>query len=184
MPTYEVFGHVIDHPPMFACREHREFLELNVGFVEELLNWAEQEESQTLISAGANALRGDTQAFALSPYLIPPKLTVFNPRNVPGHGALPVAWVFVDRKFFGIPASYLRRRIFTGCQECIDQNDPASDHDFRDYRPPQRPSGKTGRPGGRRPPASGQRPRPPGRGGPPAGRKPRRPRPGPPPQDR
>jgi hypothetical protein len=154
---------------MFACREHRCFLDINIGFVEELLNWAEQEESQTLVSAGAEALFGDTHAFALTPYLIPPKLTVFNPRKVKGHGALPVAWIFVDHKFFGIPASYLRRRIFVGCEECAKQNDPASDHAFRDYRPPPR---KTGR---RRPP-TGQGPRP---GSPRTGR---RRRPGPPPQ--
>jgi hypothetical protein len=136
MSSYEVADHLVDHPPLFMCRKHKSFLKLNRSFVEELIAWAPDLQPQNLTDVAATALGGDDQAFRLSDYLVPPKLVIFNPRKIPGHGALPYLVVLVDRKFFGIPASYLRRRIFEGCEQCAAENDPTSDAQFPDYKPP------------------------------------------------
>ena len=37
------------------------------------------------------------------------------------HGSLPVVIVLVDNHFYGVPSSYLRRRIFSGCEECEEE---------------------------------------------------------------
>jgi hypothetical protein len=141
MSSYEVAGHVVDHPPLFACRKHKAILGLNRSFVEELLAWAPDLQPQNLTDVGAACLDGDDQAFKTSEYLIPPKVLVFNPRKIQGAGALPVVIVLVDRRFYGLPSSYLRRRIFDGCEECTKENDPASDSSFQDYRPPAKRAG-------------------------------------------
>jgi hypothetical protein len=125
MSSYQVADHLVDHPPLFACRKHKNFLKLNRSFVEELLAWAPDIQPQNLTDLASNALAGDDLAFRLSEYLIPPKITLFNPRKIGGHGALPYVIVFVDKRFFGIPSSYLRRRIFDGCDECVAENDPS-----------------------------------------------------------
>src|SRR5579871_3541913 len=139
MPSYDVVGHLVDHPPLFACRKHKNFLRFNRSFVEELLAWAPELQPQNLTEVAAGSLGGDDKAFLTSDYLIPPKVSIFNPRKVQGHGALPFVIVFIDKRFFGIPASYLRRRFFEGCVECAGENDPTSDASFPDYKPPAPP---------------------------------------------
>jgi hypothetical protein len=136
MSSYEVGDHFVDHPPLFACRKHKSFLKLNRAFIDELVAWAPDIQPQNLTDLASAYLDGDDQAFRLSEYLIPPKVTLFNPRKIQGHGALPYVIIFVDKHFFGIPSSYLRRRIFDGCQECLAENDPASDASMPDYHPP------------------------------------------------
>ena len=136
MSSYEVAGHVVDHPPLFACRKHKKFLALNQAFVKELLAWAPDMATKNFTDVAALCLDGDDLAFKLSDYLIPPKVLIFNPRKLEGPGALPFLVVLVDSRFYGIPASYLRRRIFDGCEECTKENDPASDAPFPDYRRP------------------------------------------------
>jgi hypothetical protein len=138
MGSYEVAGHVVDHPPLFACRKHKKILGLNQAFVKELLAWAPDMATQNFTDVAALCLDGDDLAFKLSDYLIPPKVLIFNPRKIEGPGALPFLVVLVDSRFYGIPASYLRRRIFDGCEECAKENDPASDAQFPDYRRPAR----------------------------------------------
>lgn len=113
-------------------------LKLNRPFVEELLAWAADLTPQNLHDVAASALDGDELAMRLSDYLVPPKVLIFNPRKIEGRGALPFITVLVDRKFFGLPASYLRRRVFDGCEECTAENDPASDAAYPDYKPPLR----------------------------------------------
>jgi hypothetical protein len=149
--SYQVGDHTVDHPPFFACRKHKSFLKFNRSFVDELLAWAPNLQPQNLTEVAAASLDGDDQAFQLSEYLVPARVIIFNPRKLEGHGALPYVIALVDRKFFGIPASYLRRRIFEGCEECSKENDPASDASFADYRPPAprvppRPAGAPQRP--------------------------------------
>src|SRR5271154_840575 len=142
MPSYQVADHSVDHPPLFACRKHKSMLRFNRSFVEELLAWAPDLPPQNLTDVAATSLGGDDQAFRTTDYLVPPKLVVFNPRRIEGHGSLPFIVTLVDRKFFGIPASYLRRRVFDGCEQCATENDPASDASFPDYKakaPPPRP---------------------------------------------
>src|SRR5262249_14331643 len=134
--SYQVGEHVVDHPPLFACRKHKQFLKLNRSFIDELVAWAPDILPANLTDVAAMSLAGDDQAFRLSDYLIPPKVTLFNPRKITGHGALPYVIVFIDKRFFGIPSSYLRRRIFDGCDECTAENDPASDASFPDYKAP------------------------------------------------
>ncbi|MBI3723166.1 hypothetical protein HY251_04305 [bacterium] len=142
MPSYEVAGHVVDHPPFFACRKHKALLRMNRAFVEEMLAWAPELQPQNLTEVAASALGGDDKAFLTSDYLIPPKVSIFNPRKVQGHGSLPFLIVFIDKRFFGIPASYLRRRFFEGCTDCQAENDPTSDASFPDYKPPAPPPPK------------------------------------------
>ena len=89
MPSYEVGEHTVDHPPIFACRAHKTFLKLSPTFIDELLAWHDAWPPQNFDQVGGQALAGDEAAFRLSDYLIPPKITLFNPRNIPGHGALP-----------------------------------------------------------------------------------------------
>jgi hypothetical protein len=139
MSSYQVGDHQIDHPPLFMCRKHKAFLRFNRSFVDELVAWGPELQPQNLTDVAATSLGGDDKAFLTSDYLVPPKLVVFNPRRVPGHGSLPMVIVLVDRKFFGIPASYLRRRVFDGCEQCAAENDPASDASFPDYKLPPRP---------------------------------------------
>ncbi|RMG14357.1 MAG: hypothetical protein D6731_10490 [Planctomycetota bacterium] len=173
MPTYYVGEgdeHLVDHPPLFACREHKKMLRLSARFVTEL------------IAAGQDIMPGNPQeiagsflppaetAYRLPEFLLPPKLTLYNPRGLRGAEALPYAIVLVDKRFFGIPARYLSPDRFDGCEECRK----------RRRRPPRgAPSrrGESGRaPAVRRagPAGSGRRP-PPGPGT--SGRPPRRPPP-------
>jgi hypothetical protein len=134
MSSYQVADHVVDHPPLFACRKHKAFLKLNRSFIDELIAWAPDIQPQPLTDAAAPALDGDDLAFKLTDYLIPPRITVFNPRKIVGAGSLPFTLIFIDKRFFGIPSSYLRRRIFEGCDECNLENDVASDASMPDYR--------------------------------------------------
>lgn len=170
MSSYDVGDHLVDHPPLFACRKHKAFLKLNRNFVEELVAWAPDIAPANLTELAAASLGGDDEAFRLSDYLIPPKVTLFNPRKIQGHGALPYVIVFVDKRFFGIPSSYLRRRIFDGCEQCVAENDPASDASMPDYRPraaaprPAAAPAPAGAPGTR--PMTKSVPRPPGAGAP------------------
>ena len=101
MPTYYVGDeeeHLIDHPPLFACRAHKKMLRLNSRFVAEL------------ISVGRDMMPGNPQeivgsylpeaeaAYKLPEFLLPPKLILFNPRNLSGAEALPYATVLVDKR--------------------------------------------------------------------------------------
>jgi hypothetical protein len=140
MPTYQVGDHVVDHPPLFACRKHKTILKLNRSFVDELVAWAPDLQPQNLTEVAAGSLDGDDEAFRLSEYLVPARVVIFNPRKIEGHGALPYFVVLIDRKFFGIPSSYLRRRAFDGCFDCAEENDPASDAAFPDYKPKPKPA--------------------------------------------
>ena len=40
MSSYQVADHLVDHPPVFACRKHKTILKLNRSFIDELLAWA------------------------------------------------------------------------------------------------------------------------------------------------
>jgi hypothetical protein len=139
MSSYQVADHIVDHPPLFACRKHKAFLKLNRSFVDELIAWAPDIQPQPLTDAAAPALDGDDLAFKLTDYLIPPRITLFNPRKIVGAGSLPFTVIFIDKRFFGIPASYLRRRIFDGCEQCAAENDVASDASFPDYKAKPKP---------------------------------------------
>ncbi len=140
MPTYQVGDHVVDHPPLFACRKHKTILKLGRSFVDELVAWAPDLQPQNLTEVAAGSLDGDDEAFRLSDYLVPARIVIFNPRKIEGHGALPYFVVLIDRKFFGIPSSYLRRRAFDGCFDCTEENDPASDASFPDYKAKPKPA--------------------------------------------
>ena len=63
MSSYEVAGHLIDHPPLFACRKHKAILALNRAFIQELLAWSPDLQPQNLTDVAAACLDGDDQAF-------------------------------------------------------------------------------------------------------------------------
>lgn len=159
--------HMVDHPPIFACREHRQLLRLSERFVAELLALGEDVmpgNPDEIAASYTNRELGD--AFRLPEFLIPPKLILFNPHNVRGVEALPFATVLIDKRFFGIPARYLTPDRFDGCEVC-GQLQP---------KPRRRSSGRLRAAPPRRPPPSGPAApprRPPPKGGPPRG--PRRP---------
>src|SRR5437870_11209780 len=118
MPFYELGEHKIDHPPLFACRAHKQFLKLTAGFVKEILNLSQDVVPGNLSEVAAPFIGGDANAFKLPEYLIPPRVVLYNPDGLRGASALPFTLVFIDKKFVGIPAAYLTRERFDGCTEC------------------------------------------------------------------
>ena len=168
MVTYYVgpedAAHRVDHPPLFACREHKALLRLSARFVEELLAVGldvmpgnPEEVAQAFLPAVAVTYR-------LPEWLIPPKIVLFNPQNLRGADALPYTLVLVDEKrFFGIPARYLTPDRFDGCEECKQKPYRRPQTTLR-RRPGPPPSPVPGmRPAGPAPAAG------PGRGGAPPG---------------
>ncbi|MBX3472464.1 MAG: hypothetical protein KF878_36900, partial [Planctomycetes bacterium] len=113
--------HQVDHPPMFACREHKSLLRFSARFVDELLSAAQDVMPGNPDEIATAFLREAGPAFRLPEFLIPPKLFLFNPRGLRGAEALPYAVVLVDRKFFGIPARYLTADRFEGCEDCAEE---------------------------------------------------------------
>ena len=159
-------GHRVDHPPLFACREHKQLLRLSARFVEELLSIGQdvmpgnpEEVAQSFHPPAAVAYR-------LPEWLIPPKVILFNPQNLRGPEALPFCLVLVDEKrFFAIPARYLTPDRFDGCEECKSRPYRRPQTQMR-RRPP--PSPAQGVPAMRRPPPGAAGPGPSRAGGPPS----------------
>jgi len=118
MPFYEAGEHKVDHPPLFACREHKQFLRLRSSFIDEMLRSLEDIVPGNLHEVAAPYVNGDTNAFRLPEYLIPPRVLLYNPDFLKGAAALPYTLVFIDKRFIGIPAGYLTPRVFEGCPEC------------------------------------------------------------------
>lgn len=149
MVTYVVGEpeHQVDHPPLFACREHKNLLRLSARFVDELLSIAQDVMPGNPDEIATAFLREAGPAFRLPEFLIPPKIFLFNPRGLRGAEALPYTVVLIDRKFFGIPARYLTPDRFDGCDECAEER-------ARRRPPPPgahaRPGGPPGRPPGPR----------------------------------
>ena len=96
--------HQIDHPPLFACREHKNLLKLAPRFVDELLATSQDVMPGNPDEIAQAFLRDAAPAYRLPEFLIPPKLFLFNPRGLRGAEALPYSIILIDRKFFGIPA--------------------------------------------------------------------------------
>jgi hypothetical protein len=164
VPTYYVGEddeHLVDHPPLFACREHKKMLRFSGRFITEL------------IAACLDIMPGNPQEIAgsylppaettyrLPEFLLPPKLVLYNPRGLRGAEALPYAVILVDKRFFGIPSRYLTPDRFDGCEECKKRRRRGPPRSG----PPRkrRPSESSGRIPARRPP-SGEVRRPPPRG--------------------
>src|SRR3954447_18609698 len=120
MPFYEAGEHKVDHPPLFACREHKQFLRLRASFVDEMLKSLEDVVPGNLHEIAAPHVGGDTNAFKLPDHLIPPRVLIYNPDFLKGAQALPYTLVFVDKRFIGIPAAYLTADRFEGCSDCPD----------------------------------------------------------------
>jgi hypothetical protein len=118
MPFYEAGDHKVDHPPLFACREHKQFLRLRASFIDEMLKTLEDQLPSNLHEIAAPYVNGDTNAFRLPEYLIPPRVLIYNPEGLRGAQALPFTLVFIDKRFIGIPAAYLTADRFEGCVEC------------------------------------------------------------------
>jgi hypothetical protein len=118
MPFYEAGEHKIDHPPLFACREHKQFLRLTPTFVKEILTASADVVAGNLAEIAAPYVGGDQNAFKLNEYLIPPRVFLYNPDFLKGAAALPFTLIFIDKKFVGIPAAYLTRDRFEGCPDC------------------------------------------------------------------
>ena len=118
MPFYEAGEHKIDHPPLFACREHKQFLRLTPSFVKEILSASSDVVAGNLAEILAPSVGGDLNAFKLNEYLIPPRVFLYNPDFLKGPSALPFTLVFIDKKFVGIPAAYLTRDRVEGCADC------------------------------------------------------------------
>lgn len=174
--------HRVDHPPLFACREHKTFLRLAPRFVEELLTAGQDIMPGNPDEIAQAFLKEAEPAYRLPEFLIPPKVILFNPRGLRGAEALPYTIVLVDKKFFGIPAKYLTMDRFEGCDDCAEQRGQRRTTPVMQVQRGQIP-GATPVPGG----GSGVRKLPPGaapggppRGGPPKGAAPKGPpRPGP-----
>lgn len=124
MPNYQVGEHKIDHPPLFACREHKQFLRFNARFIEQLCSWAGDTVPGNLSEIAAPMVGGRADAFKLPDYLIPPRVLVWNPENLRGPLGLPFTLVFIDKRFIGIPAAYLTFERFEGCDECAASPPP------------------------------------------------------------
>lgn len=153
-------AHRVDHPPLFACREHKQLLRLSARFVEELL------------SVGQDVMPGNPEevaqsfhppaaiAYRLPEWLIPPKVILFNPMNLRGPEALPYCLVLVDdKRFFAIPARYLTPDRFDGCEECKNKPYRRPQTTLRRRPPPGPGQGLTpaqGSPAARRPTPPGQ----------------------------
>lgn len=118
MPFYEAGEHKVDHPPLFACREHKQFLRLRSSFIDEMLKSLEDMVPGNLHEIAASMVGGDTNAFRLPEHLIPPRVLLYNPDFLKGAQALPYTLVFVDKRFIGIPAAYLTANRFEGCVDC------------------------------------------------------------------
>ncbi len=124
MPFYEAGDHKVDHPPLFACREHKQFLRLRASFIDEMLKALEDQLPSNLHEIAAPYVNGDTNAFRLPEYLIPPRVLIYNPEGLRGAQALPFTLVFIDKRFLGIPAAYLTADRFEGCSECPESPEP------------------------------------------------------------
>ncbi len=114
-------AHRVDHPPLFACREHKQILRFSERFVAELLAV-----SQDIMPGNPDEIVGSflppaEGAYKLPEFLIPPKVFLYNPRGLGGAEAVPYAIVLVDKKFFGIPARYLTADRFDGCEQCKER---------------------------------------------------------------
>ena len=121
MGTYYVGDgdqHRVDHPPLFACREHKALLTLSGRFVMELLASAQDVMPGNPAEIASSYLKAAQPAYTLPGFLIPPKIVLFNPRGLRGAEALPYCFVLIDKKFFGIPARYLTPDRFDGCEVC------------------------------------------------------------------
>src|SRR5580693_7012676 len=118
MPFYEAGEHKVDHPPLFACREHKQFLRLRASFIDGMVKSLEDMVPGNLHEVAAPYVNGDTNAFKLPDYLIPPRVLIYNPEGVRGAAALPYTLVFIDKRFIGIPAAYLTADKFEGCADC------------------------------------------------------------------
>jgi hypothetical protein len=157
MPNYQVGEHKVDHPPLFACREHKQFLRLNAPFVEELCTWASDMVPSNLSEIAAPMVGGRADAFKLPDYLIPPRVLVWNPDGLKGPLGLPFTLVFIDKRFFGIPASYLTYERFEGCDECA-ANPPPPEPARASYPTPAPPAASSLAGSGVRKPAAPARP--------------------------
>jgi hypothetical protein len=120
MPFYEAGEHKIDHPPLFACREHKQFLRLRSSFVDDMLRSLEDIVPGNLHEIASPYVNGDTNAFKLPEHLIPPRVLLYNPDFLKGPAALPYTLIFVDKRFIGIPAAYLTADRFEGCADCAN----------------------------------------------------------------
>lgn len=191
MTTYYVGDedeHLVDHPPLFACREHKKMLRLSARFVDELIACGQDIMPGNPQEIAASFLKEAELAYKLPEFLLPPKWILFNPRGLRGAEALPYAVVLVDKRFFGIPARYLSPDRFDGCDECKTRRRRGARPQPRARRGPPGKATESGRrrppgPGseGMRPPSSesGRRPgtdssirRPPSKGGPRRGPRP------------
>jgi hypothetical protein len=121
MPVYNAGEHKVDHPPLFACRDHKNLLRLTEQFVNDILAAAEDLVPGNLAEYAAPMLGGNESAMRLPEYLIPPRVIVYNPDFLRGPDALPFMLVFINKRFIGIPAKYLTRERFEGCPDCIVQ---------------------------------------------------------------
>lgn len=207
MPFYEAGDHKVDHPPLFACREHKQFLRLRSSFIDEMLRSLEDMVPGNLHEIAAPSVNGDTNAFRLPEHLIPPRVLIYNPDFLKGPCALPYTLVFVDKRFIGIPAAYLTADRFEGCADCTANPPPpparpvaqqrpnpagSSTATMRAIQPPQKQPSTTGSgimrqvpaPGGPPKPATRPAPAParPATQSPPPARKPGPPPPARPPQ--
>lgn len=117
----EAGEHQVDHPPLFACREHKNLLRFTTRFIDELLSNAQDVMPGNPDEIATAFLREAGPAYRLPEFLIPPKIFLFNPRGLRGAEALPFTVILVGRKFFGIPARYLTPDRFDGCDECAEE---------------------------------------------------------------
>jgi hypothetical protein len=131
--------HLVDHPPIFACREHKRMLRLASRFVDELIATGEDIMPGNPQEIVGSFLPPAEPAYRLPEFLLPPKVILYNPRALRGAEALPYAVVLVDKRFYGIPARYLTPDRFTGCDECRNLR--------RRPKPRARAGGPTPRPG-------------------------------------
>jgi hypothetical protein len=168
--------HMVDHPPLFACREHKKMLRLSGRFVAELLSAAADIMPGNPHEIAGSFVKEVESAYRLPEFLIPPKLVLFNPSNLRGADALPYAVVLIDKRFFGLPARYLTPDRFDGCDECRSKRRRRRPPPSSEGGPRRRPSSQRTSPPSdqqnRRKSASGRRPS--------QGGRPRRPGSGPP----
>ena len=68
----------IDHPPIFACRAHRQLLRFTPRFVQEMASVAQDVLPGTLDEMGAAFLREAAPMFRQPDWLLPPKIVLFN----------------------------------------------------------------------------------------------------------
>ena len=151
--------HLVDHPPLFACREHKRMLRLSGQFVTELIASSEDIMPGNPQEIVGSYLPAAEPAYKLPEFMLPPKVILYNPRGLRGAEALPYAIILIDKRFFGIPARYLSPDRFDGCDDCRNTRRRPKPRargtgESRKARPRGRgPSGESGR----RPPSSGVR---------------------------